>query len=251
MKYTVKQLAQLAGVTVRTLHYYDEIGLLSATTYGENGYRYYGEEAVLRLQQILFYRELDLSLNEIAAILDGPDFDVLEALQTHREALQQKASRISSLIRTIDKTVAHLKGEREMSTKQLFEGFDEATQQRYEQEATQRYGEKNVKESVRRWNRYSPQEKAQIGAEGEAIYRDFLTCIHDDPASAEVQEIVGRWHQHLRYFYEPSPEVLAALGQRYNEDPAFMATFEKIHPELPQFLRQAIEHYCEEMLLRV
>lgn len=249
MRYTVKQLADLASVTVRALHYYDQIGLLSATTYGDNGYRYYGEDAVLRLQQILFYRELDLSLNEIAAILDGPDFDVLDALQTHRQALQQKVGRLTSLIHTIDNTVSHLKGQKEMSNKQLFEGFDEETQQRYEQEASERYGAERVKESVQRWTRYTDQEKAQIGAEGEAVYQDFLAHIDGDPTSPEVQAIVERWHQHLRYFYEPIPEILMGLAQTYGEDPAFIATFQKIHPDMPEFLRQAIEYYCIEVLI--
>ncbi|HEX7975780.1 MAG TPA: MerR family transcriptional regulator [Anaerolineales bacterium] len=98
MGYTVKQLSGLAGVSARTLHYYDEIGLLHPEQVGQNGYRYYGEGSLLRLQQILFYKELDLSLQEIREILDQPDFDLVRALESHRTALQRRQRRLDRLI---------------------------------------------------------------------------------------------------------------------------------------------------------
>ena len=104
-RYTVKQLAELANVTNRTLHYYDQIGLLLPASYGDNGYRYYDENAVFRLQQILFFRELGFSLEQIHAILEGPDFDLLRALENHKLALQGKTERINRLIDTVDKTI--------------------------------------------------------------------------------------------------------------------------------------------------
>ena len=129
--YTVKQLAKLAGVSVRTLHYYDEIGLLKPSSVGGNGYRHYEEEALLKLQQILFYRELELSLDEIKAVVGRPDFDVLSALQSHREALQGRVERLKRLIQTVDKTINHLKGNETMNAKGLFEGFSEEEQEKY------------------------------------------------------------------------------------------------------------------------
>jgi DNA-binding transcriptional MerR regulator len=123
MRYTVKQLADLAGVSVRTLHYYDQIGLLTPSAVGQNGYRYYGEDAVLRLQQVMFYRELDFPLAKIQAILNEPEFDLLVALQSHKRLLQQRLGRLSDLIQTIDRTVLHLKGARKVETHDLFEGF--------------------------------------------------------------------------------------------------------------------------------
>src|SRR5262245_22227021 len=131
MRYTVKQLADLAGISNRTLHYYDQIGLLRASAYGENGYRYYDEQAVLRLQQILFFRELDFSLAEIQTILDAPEFDILDALQTHKRALQQRLGQLSDLIQTVDRTILHLKGAVKVEAQDLFEGFDPAQQERY------------------------------------------------------------------------------------------------------------------------
>jgi DNA-binding transcriptional MerR regulator len=247
MRHTVKQLADLAGVSPRTLHYYDEIGLLKPSSVGENGYRYYGEDTALRLQQILFYRELDVSLSEIRTILDTPRFDAQLALQSHRSALQARVERLNGLIETIDRTIEHMRGEREMSAGEMFVGFDEETQRRYEEEASRLWGEKHVKESRRRWDGYSKEKQGAILAEGGAVYRDLVAHLDDDPASAPVQQAIARWHQNLRYFYEPTPEVLHGLGQAYSQHPQFRATFTRMHPDLPDFLTAAIEHYCRNL----
>jgi DNA-binding transcriptional MerR regulator len=247
MRYTVKQLSDLAGVSPRTLHYYDEIGLLKPASVGENGYRYYGEQGALRLQQILFYRELDVSLSEIRSILDRPGFDVLLALEAHRHALQDRAARLSGLIDTIDRTMSHLKGEQVMSTGDLFVGFDEETQRAYEAEASQMWGEKIVKDSRRRWDSYSKEKQTAILTEAGEIYRALMTHMGDDPGSPQVQTGVAAWHQNLRNFYEPTVEVLRGLGHAYSQDPRFRATFTKMHPDLPEFLTAAIEHYCASL----
>ncbi len=244
MAYTIKQLADLAGVSIRTLHYYDQIGLLRPEAYGQNGYRYYGESAMLRLQQILFFKELDFSLEQIQAVIDRPDFDVLHALQSHRAALQRKSARLERLIHTIDTTILHLKGKTQMSKQQYFEGFSEEKQKQYEQEIRRRYGDQAF-EGVTDWNSYTAEQKADIQAQSEAIYRDLAANMHKGPQSPEVQQIIARWHQHLRYFYEPSVERLRGLAQLYNEHPDFVATFTRIHPDLPPFLRRAIEYYCQ------
>jgi hypothetical protein len=145
----------------------------------------------------------------------------------------------------VDNTILHLKGELEMSQKSFFEGFSEEKQKEYEQEARQRYGDASVKESTDRWNRYTPEQKAKIKAESEAIYRDILANLSKGYDSAEVQQAIARWHQHLRYFYEPSYERLMGLAQLYTEQPDFVATYQKMHPEMPQFLYNAIEYYCK------
>ena len=117
--YTVKQLSTLAGVTPRTLHHYDQIDLLKPESVGENGYRYYGETSLLRLQQILFYRELGFSLESIREMLGRPEFQILDALEEHRESLQGRVRRLERLIQTVDKTIHHLKGENIMSPKRI------------------------------------------------------------------------------------------------------------------------------------
>ena len=153
--YTVKQLSNLAGISARTLHYYDEIGLLKPSSVGENGYRYYGDEAVLRLQQILFYRELGFSLNEIKKVVGNPDFNVMKALQTHKLALGQRVERLNRLISTVDNTINHFKGKKEMSKKQLFAAFSEEEEKKYFTEAEQIYDPTIVKASQKKWNGYS------------------------------------------------------------------------------------------------
>ena len=243
MPYTVKQLAKLAGVTVRTLHYYDEIGLLNPSAHGANGYRYYGHSELLRLQQILFFRELDFSLNEIQALMARADFDLVSALHSHRSALQCRIQRLSQLIATIDQTIDHVKGQKVMSDQDLFTAFDEATQEKYAEEASQRWDPEMVRESNRRWKNYGPAKQKEILNEGKEIYTGLAALIGSDPRSTEVQALIGRWHQNMRHFYEPSPEVLRGLGDLYNDDPAFYANISKIHPQLPAFMREAIRIY--------
>jgi DNA-binding transcriptional MerR regulator len=243
MVYSVKKLGDLAGVSVRTLHYYDEIGLLKPANIGENGYRYYDEEAALKLQQIMFFKELNFSLDEIREMIDSPDFDLLKALETHKSALMQRLSRLSTLINTVDQTILYLNGQANIEQAGLFAGFPEAKQRQYEQEIRDRFGEKAF-EGVTDWNAYSKAEKAQIRAEGEAIYRDLVANITQSPDSPAVQSIIKRWHDHLRYFYEPSIERLRGLADLYNEHPDFLKNFKKLHPDLPEFMRKAIVHYC-------
>lgn len=246
--YTVKQLSNLAGVSVCTLHYYDAIGLLKPSTIGENGYRYYGDEALFRLQQILFFREMDLELMQIKEILDAPQFDLVSALQLHRRHLQEKMTRLQTLISTVDSTIMHLVGELNMSKKKIFTGFSPEKQKQYEEEARQMWGE-GVTQSVKLWNSYSEAKKEAIMQEGSAVYTDLVAQMSQGPESQEVQAILQRWHQHLHYFFEPSLEVLRGLGNTYNEHPDFNATFTAIHPDLPPFLQKAINHYVDTLEL--
>ncbi len=247
MKYTVKQVADLAGVTTRTLHYYDQIGLLRPTVVGENGYRYYGDNAVLRLQQIMFFRELDFSLAKIQSIVDDPAFDLTDALQSHKRLLQQRLGRLSDLIQTIDKTMLHLKGARQVETKDLFVGFDEARQEQYEEQIAQQYGDEHLKISRKRWGRYSTAQKEQIKADGQAIYGALIAYIGQDPVSPEVQQIIARWHDHICNFYEPTREIMLGLAEMYASNPEFVVVYERLHPALPDFLRQAIVCYCQRL----
>src|SRR5258708_7249615 len=127
MTYTVKQVATMSGVSVRTLHFYDETGLLKPAYHGANGYRFYQEPQLLTLQQILFYRELGFELKEIERILGRADFEKVPALESHRELLQEKVARMRTLIGTIDKTIQHLEGTKKMSSDEMFLGFSVAT----------------------------------------------------------------------------------------------------------------------------
>jgi len=247
--YTVKQLAEAASVSVRTLHYYDEIDLLKPSHVGENGYRYYDDAALLRLQQILLYREMDIQLAEIREILDQPEFDLVEALRNHRANLKQKMHRYRELIETVDKTIQHVSGGQPMSEKDVFGGFNEEQEKEYTREARLQYGPDTVNESVKRWNSYSDAQKEAIKQEGNEIYGKLAQALEAgvSPNDAEVQAILVRWHNHLRYFYEPSLEILRGLAMLYNTDERFMANFQGLHPDLPQYLEDAIVVYVDEL----
>src|SRR5258706_345030 len=249
MMYTVKQLSDLAGVSVRTLHYYDQIDLLKPDTYGDNGYRYYGDNALLRLQQILFFKELDFSLEKIASIVGNPDFDMIGALRTHKKALQQRMARLDRLIHTVDQTIEHIEGVHKMNQNELFDGFSEEQQAEYEEEAVQRWGD-SVKESSRKWKAYSAEKKASIMAEGSAVYLDLVANLDKAPDNPIVQAIIARWHQHIRYFYEPTPEVLLGLANAYTDDPAFASFFAKIDPNLAMYFKQAVPIYVESIAVK-
>jgi MerR family transcriptional regulator, thiopeptide resistance regulator len=240
--YTIKELASLAGVTTRTLRFYDQIGLLKPASLGRNGYRYYNSESAMRLQQLLFYKRLGFDLQEIRSILDNPNFNLLDALKFHRIALKKQIGNIQQLIHTVDMTIQKLMEGANMNDDDLFVGFSEEKQKEYEKEIRERYGE-HAFDGVIDWNCYSREEKSEIISEGQSIHRDLAVLIGSEPGSEEVQSIISRWHQHMRYFYDPDPDRMLGLAQMYVEHPEFNAAFSRIHPGLPEFFREAIEYY--------
>lgn len=241
--FTVKEISRLAGITPRTLHYYDEIGLLKPSRVGDNGYRYYGEDALLRLQHILLYRELDMPLEAIRRIMGRHDFDVLTALESHKAELFRRMAQIERLITTVDDTILHLKGEKEMSTRQLFEGFSDEQQAEYEKEAMQMYDPETVKASNKRWKEFTPAEKQRIGDESNAAYQALLAAMPKGPSSPEAQAAVERWRHAINYFWVPNDEQVLGLADLYNEDARFKANFDKIDPGLAGFFREAARVY--------
>jgi MerR family transcriptional regulator, thiopeptide resistance regulator len=247
-RFSVKQLAEMAGVSARTLHYYDEIGLLRPARDPANGYRQYDRPAALRLQQILFLRELGLSLDEIRDVLDQPDFELVTALEHHRQALRQRQRRLARLLQTVERTIEHLKGHTNMDSHDLFEGFSEEQQKRYDEEAREAWGNTDAwKESQRRWATLTEADKQRMMDEGKAIYRDVIAAMPTGPASEQTQACIARWHQHMRYFYEPTTEMLRGLGDLYNDHPEFAANFARMHPDLATFMREAIRVYCDKL----
>jgi DNA-binding transcriptional MerR regulator len=243
--YTVKQLANLSGTTPRALRYYDQIGLLKPSQLGENGYRYYGEDAILRLQQILLYRELDLPLEAIQKILVQPGFNPLDALELHKTELFRRMERLERLAQTLDDTIEFLKGNKTMSKQQFFAGFSEEEQAKYAQEAEQKYDPATVRASMKLWKSYTAAEKAQIGAEGEAVYADLLAALPDGAASPAAQAAIARWRKHIEYFWIPSDEQLLGLAQGYLSDPRFKERFDRMDPALADFIHAAAMVYVQ------
>ena len=241
--YTVKQLSNLAGVTPRTLRHYDAIDLLKPSRVGANGYRYYGQDALLLLQQILFYRELDLPLEVIKEILTRPGFEAQAALEGHRLELRQRIARLEGLLGTVEDTLNHLKGKKEMSPKQLFAGFSEEQQVKYAAEAEKMYDPETVKASNRKWKAYSAAEKQHILDEGNQIYADMVAAMPQGAGSARVQALVERWRVHMSYFWTPALDQLNGLAETYSADPRFKANFDQIHPDLAAFMQAAVRIY--------
>ena len=241
--YTVKQLSTLAGVTARTLRHYNQIGLLNPESIGENGYRYYGEQSVLRLQQILFYRELGLPLEEIKKIMGRRDFDVLVAMKDHRMELHKRIQRLESLIKTVDKTIDHLKGDNEMSPKGLFEGFSEEQKEEYARQAEQMYDPEIVRASNLKWKNYSAEKKQAILEEGKQVYHDMIAAMPKGADSPEAQAGVARWREHMDYFWTPNLEQLIGLATMYGQSSDFKANFDAMHPDLADFMREAVKIY--------
>ncbi|MFN8418218.1 MAG: TipAS antibiotic-recognition domain-containing protein [Anaerolineae bacterium] len=136
-----------------------------------------------------------------------------------------------------------------MSKKRLFEPFSEEKQKEYERSARLQYGPQTVNESIKRWNSYTTADKEKIGNEGNQVYSDLVDALEAGkaPTSAEVQAILVRWHKHLHYFYEPTLDILRGLGEGYNSHPDFIANFQKLHPDLPQFLQDGITQYVDDL----
>lgn len=245
--FTIKQLSTLAGVTPRTLRHYDQIGLLKPSRIGENGYRYYGEEALLRLQQILLYRELEMPLDEIRNIMGRHDFDPLTALESHQKALIGRVERLQRILQTVDETISHLKGKKKMTNKQLFAAFSEEEQEKLALEAEQMYDPEVVRASNRRWKAYGKEKQQAILAEGNQIYTEMMAAMPKGANSPEAQAIVARWRRHMDYFWTPSPEQLIGLAEGYVHDPRFRANFDAMHPKLAEFMLEAVRVYVSHL----
>jgi DNA-binding transcriptional MerR regulator len=244
---TIRQLARLAKVSVRTLHHYDQIGLLTPPRQEGNNYRMYDTSALLRLQQILFYKEMGFDLEKIKKILDTPGFDYQAALIEHRINLQRKLGDISQLIETIDLTLEQLKGQRKMETNEYFKGFSDEQQAKYEKEAAEKWRPEIVNESNRRWKSLNKLERDDFFKKGERITLSLRDSMHENPSSDKVQAIVKEWQEYINFFYDCTPEILLGLGHMYVDDPRFCSFYERIDPKLPQYFFEAIKIYCARL----
>ncbi|MGE3279307.1 MAG: MerR family transcriptional regulator [Candidatus Altimarinota bacterium] len=247
-KYTVKQLAELSGVTVRTLHHYDEIGLLKPSSRTEAGYRLYEEKDLMRLQQILIYREMDFSLEDIKSLLDDPDYDVKEALHDQKRFLLQQHERYQQLLQTIDKTLRRLEEDDQLVTDEdLYGGFTPEQAERYDREAKEKYGDM-YEISQKRVRQMTKGEWKAIGAEGVDITKSMVQYVGTDPARPEVQALIKRHHAWIEHFYPCSSQMYIGLSNLYIENPEFTAHYERFAPGLAHFISAAMKVYAEKML---
>ena len=249
MEYTVQKLAQMAGISSRTLRYYDEIGILKPVRINSSGYRIYGQGEVDRLQQILFYRELGLELHSIKEIVTAPTFDSAQALHEHRTKLYEQRAQLNDLIANVEKTIAATEGKIKMSDKEKFDGFKkkliEDNEKKYGQEIREKYGDDTVNRSNQKVQGMSPEqyeESNRLRAEYmEKLRAAFAT---GDPAGELAQKAAHLHRQWLSYFWDGySPEAHLGLAQMYVDDARFTAHYDAQQPGTAAFLRDAVRIY--------
>ncbi|MBR5572654.1 MAG: MerR family transcriptional regulator [Oscillospiraceae bacterium] len=233
----IKEFAEFMGVSVRTLHYYDEIGLLKpASVDRSTGYRFYDENSLLRMQEILFYRELDFSLKRIGDILSSPHYDKNKALQEQKQLLTLKKERLERLISAIDGAV---KGENVMIT------FDSREIESYKEEAKARWGDTALYTEYT--EKIAGKNEADLFAGMHTVLAAFSDCMKrgNEPDSHEAQALVKELQDYISTnFYTCTKEILAGLGQMYTADARFKANIDTHGEGTAQFIGTAIRYFC-------
>ncbi|MGM9618847.1 MAG: MerR family transcriptional regulator [Oscillospiraceae bacterium] len=244
MKLSISEAAARMGVSVRTLRYYDAIGLLRPSEVAESGYRYYDEQALWQLRQILFFRELEFPLKEVAELLSRPDYDKVPALRRQRELLLRKRQRLDGLLRQID---AYLEETTMTKANITLEEMEQARRQ-YAPEVGQRWGgtEAYAESEEKRVGRTEAQELG-VAEEAEEIFAAFAALMDREPGDAEVQALVRRWQDHItKNHYRCTKEILACLGQMYTADERFTEHLDRHGDGCAAFMSEAIAVYCGE-----
>ncbi len=241
MKLQINEFAKLTGVSVRTLHYYDEIGLLTPAEVDEwTGYRFYDENSIERMQQIMFYRELDFSLRSIMDILSSPDYDKQKALDEQKKLLILKKERLEKLISAIDSAK---KGQNIMNA------FDNTEIENYKNEVKEKWGNTEAyKEYSQKSKGYSKDSFNALGEGMESILEEFAICMNSGVAynSEESQNLVKKLQNYItENFYTCTKEILAGLGQMYVADERFKNNIDKHSAGTAEFISKAIEYYCQ------
>ena len=251
MEYTINKLAKLAGVSTRTLRYYDELGLLSPARISSNEYRIYGEKEINRLQQILFYRELGVSLEEIRNILSSKDFDGHSALESHLTALLARREQLDLLVANVEKTIKTMKGEMIMSDQEKFEGFLQKlvdhNERQYGEEAREKYGDERINRSNTKVLNMSKEQFVELEMLTEDLNETLKAAFEQgDPASGLAQKACELHKKWLCFYWEDySKEAHKGVTQMYVDDPRFTAYYNKIAPGCAAFLRDAVAIYCK------
>ncbi|UTE71714.1 MerR family transcriptional regulator [Rossellomorea marisflavi] len=249
MEYTIKKLSDLAGVSTRTLRYYDEIGLLSPSRINSSGYRIYGRVEVDRLQQILFYREMGMELEGIKLIVDDPDFDSVGALKEHRSRLVEKKERLLMLIRNVDQTLEDKQGGDTMSDREKFEGFKkklvDANEKEYGEEIREKYGDEAIDASNQQllsMDKETYEETKHMEEEMIALLK--IAHENDDPTGEEAQK-AAQLHKNwiTRQWGHYNKKAHEGLVQMYVDDERFRSYYDKHQNGMAEFLRNAVEHY--------
>ncbi|WP_125152319.1 MerR family transcriptional regulator [Clostridium rectalis] len=253
MYYKIKEVADMAGISVRMLHHYHKIGLLKPDYIKSNGYRLYTYRNLEKLQQILFYKELDFSLQEIKNLLDNPGFNSKNALKAHKRLLIEKKERMERIIKSLDKTLKSLDEGVKMNSNDLFKPFDmtqiEKHKREYAKETKEKYGSsKEYKQSKEKTAKYTKDNWINIMNEAEKICEKVALLMDREPHNHEVQEAVGAWRKFITdNFYECSIDNFRGLGELYIVDKRFTKNIDKYKKGLAKFLSEAINIYCNNL----
>lgn len=242
-----KEVADLTGVSVRTLHHYDDIGLLSPERNKDNGYRDYSEKDLDQLQQILFFRECGFPLNKIEELLHSSNFNREEAFNLQKKYLLHEKKRIETMLDTLDKTMRSMKGEITMSQKEKFSGFD-MTNNPYEEEARRRWGDKAVDQSKNYMASLSKQEQEATAKEMDDLFSELAAIRNEAPGSDTAQRAIDKLYRYLNHFgYQYTPEAFSGLGQMYITDTRFTRNIDQYGEGLSKFLAEAMRIYADKL----
>lgn len=244
MAYTVGEVARLAHVSVRTLHHYDEVGLLEPSGRSDAGYRLYSMEDLERLQQVLFYKELGFELDEIREIMADPGFDRREALLAQRDQIAERALRLEALLGLLDRTLKTIDGGYGMTKEEMFEVFGDFDPSEYEDEVVERWGDSEAyAESARRTKRYKKEDWQQMKDEGAVIMERMLELFDagTSPDSPEAMDVADESRLQIdKWFYPCSKQMHSALGEMYIADARFTKHYDDQRVGLAAWFREAI-----------
>ena len=253
VQYSVKQVAKLAGVSVRTLHLYDQIGLLKPTLRTPAGYRIYGEAELLRLQQILFYKEMDIPLQQIGMILDDPDFNLVQALNKHKTALKSKRNQITTMLNTVDKTINHLKHKDMLNYEELYDGFSKEEATEIRKQAIEKWP-KETDRSEKALVKMGKENFKALKQEQNDINSALISLITEEPESPGVQFEISRHYQNIRRFWgtennaDPQAKAYAGLGELYIADNSYTRINGEPNTKFALFMSKAMKYFAETHL---
>ncbi|GMQ60945.1 MerR family transcriptional regulator [Vallitalea maricola] len=236
---TVKEVSKIAGISVRTLHYYDEIGLLKPKIITESGYRIYSDAELETLFQILFFKELDFKLVKIKEIMSNPSFNKAEALKQHKKLLLEKKKRLNNMISSIDRTL------KRGFDKKMMNLFSMENYEKYKEEAIEKYGDTAV-DSYKKTSKYSKKKWEEIMNEANTIYSNLAENMDKDVSDPYIQQLIGQWKNHITtYYYDCNMEIFRGLGQLYVNDERFTKNIDKTKQGLAKYMKEAMDYYCD------
>ncbi|MEX1375912.1 MAG: MerR family transcriptional regulator [Eubacteriales bacterium] len=240
---TINQIANLCGVSVRTLHYYDEIGLLCPSSIADNGYRQYDYTSLEKLQEILFFKELDIPLKDIKEIMENPNHDTADALKKHRELLVLKRERLGKIIALLDDNLKSNKVDlKEFDMTEIKQHIE-----KYKEEAKQRWGHTDAyKQSNKKTAEFTEQDWKRINDYWNRLFSDFADCMNKKPKCKSVDTLVQQWQSHIsENFYECTDEILLGLADMYVFDERFKKNIDKHGENLAEFINESIQNYIK------